>query len=162
MFRPRSDFVFTPINCSILRQFECGSEPCLLLSKFFQKNAATVHETLFVILDRLQQIRASSFMMYADISHSEIPDLSKRTKTICVVSSNHIGTAEDGQVELLMEACIEYYRSLFAKDISRLCGLTNSNGDDVEKLPHITAMAALLNPLYGGKFTSFVVWLMHF
>jgi hypothetical protein len=154
--RPRSDFVFTPNERSILRQFECGSQPCLLNSKFFQLNAPTAHETLFVITARLEQMKQTSFMMYGDISHTELPDLLKRTKTIRVVASTHLEEESDGHEELSMDICIEYFRSLYAADMSRRCGLTDERGNPVVKLPIILSMAALLNPMYGGTFYCFV------
>jgi hypothetical protein len=49
---PRSDFAFTPTDRTILRQFECGSQPCLLLSKFFQFHQPIIHERLFMIVAR--------------------------------------------------------------------------------------------------------------
>ena len=82
----RTDYTFTAQDKGILRQFECGSEPCLKLSKFFQLNASTVHETLFVVLARVAQMRETSFVMFGDISHSQLPDLTKRTKSVFVVS----------------------------------------------------------------------------
>jgi hypothetical protein len=77
---------------------KCGSQPCLLLSKFFQLHKPIIHETLFMIVARLTQMRETSFLMYGDISHSpEVLDLTKRTKTICVVSSHHLADPGDGQ-----------------------------------------------------------------
>ena len=96
-------------------------------------------------------MKESMFMMFGDISHSELADLTKRTKTVRVVASYHMGGDEDGQDELSMDMCIEYYRCLYAKDMLRRCGLTDDNGERLEKLPSIMAMAALLNPMYGGK-----------
>ena len=56
---PVSDFTFTSHDKSILRQFECGSDPCVRLSKFYQLNAATCHETLFVTQAHLAEMKAS-------------------------------------------------------------------------------------------------------
>jgi hypothetical protein len=77
----RTDYTFTAQDKIILRQFECGSQPCLLLSKFFQLNEPTVHETLFVTVARVAQMRETSFPMFGDISHTELPDLRKRSLT---------------------------------------------------------------------------------
>jgi hypothetical protein len=155
--RPRSDFVFTPSDRTILRQFECGSQPCLLLSKFFQLHQHIIHETLFMIVARLSQMRETSFLMYGDVSHSaEVLDLTKRTKTIRVVSSHHLADAGDGQEEQPMDVCIQHYRYLYAKDMSRRCGLSDEDGVPVLKLPHILGVAALLNPMLGGTFDLFL------
>jgi hypothetical protein len=156
--RPRSDFIFTPNDRTVLRQYECASQPCLLLSKFFQLNAPTVHETLFVIAARLAQMRETSFLMYGDISHTDLPDLTKRTKTIRVVSSEHLEEGEDGQEEQPMDICIQYYRAIYARDMSRRCGLTDANGERVIKLPYILAIGALLNPMLGGTSFDCFVW----
>lgn len=139
---------FTRSDKSILRQFECGSLPCLLLSKFFQLSEPTIHETLFVIVARLTQMREPKFLMYGDISHSELPDLTKRHKTVRVWAE-HLIDAEQEVVQ--MEDCILLFRSQYASDMSRRCGLTDAQGNDVAKLPNFLGIAALLNPMLGGK-----------
>jgi hypothetical protein len=146
----RSDFVFTQQDRLILRQFECGSEPCLKLSKFFQLNASTVHETLFVVRARVAQMCEKSFVMFADISHTPLPDLTKRTKSVFVVSADDNTPRPEGREEQEMEECIETYRRLFSEDMEKRCGLVDQQGDPVYELPATISMAALLNPLYGG------------
>ena len=70
-----TEFTFTPNDKLILRQFKCGSGPCVLLSKFFQINNATSHETIFVTAAYLLLMGSTSFVMYDDISHTDLPDL---------------------------------------------------------------------------------------
>jgi hypothetical protein len=152
-------FTFTAKDKSILRQFECGSQPCLLLSKFYQLNEPTCHETLFVTVARLAQMRETSFTMFGDISHTELPDLMQRTKTVLVVSSNHPEASTDnGRDEQFMEDCIELFRSLYWADMNKRCGLLDEYADPVEKLPVIMGMACILNPLYGGTYRSLCVF----
>ena len=103
----------------ILRQFECGSEPCVLLSKFYQLNAATSHETLFITAAYLALMRETSFVMYDDISHSDLADLSARKKTVYVLSSSHVvAENEIGRNTQRIDACIEKFRKLYASDMS--------------------------------------------
>jgi hypothetical protein len=150
----RSVYTFTAQDKSILRQFECGSQPCLLLSKFFQLNEPTCHETLFVTMARIAQMRETSFTMFGDISHSALPDLTKRVRTVVVVSEDHPGgiNREGGADEQPMEDCIELFRDLYARDMALWCGIFDSRDESVPKLPHVLAMACLLNPMYGGMF----------
>ena len=155
---PATDFTFTPADKLILRQFECGSEPCVSLSKFYQLNAATSHETLFVMAAYLAVMCESSFVMYDDISHSDLLDLSARKKTVYVLSSTHVATEEEnGRNTQPMDVCIETFRRLYANDMEERCGF-REDGLPTKKLPVETAIALLLNPLYGGKlFCCFVL-----
>jgi hypothetical protein len=147
----RDHCIFTAEDKMILRQFECGSEPCLLLSKFFQLNESTCHETLFVTAARIAQLQEPTFSMYGDISHTELPDLTKRTKTVTVYTADHV-LSGDGRTEQPMDECIELFRSLYANDMAFRCGLAEDDmGTPVAKYPTIIAMAALLNPMNGGK-----------
>jgi hypothetical protein len=148
----RKMFTFTSTDRIVLRQFECGSQPCVLLSKFFQLNESTCHETLFVIVARLAQMKESSFLMFGDISHTDLPDLTRRTKTVTVVASNVSTNPESGQDEQEMDECIELFRSLYVEDMSRRCGLTEENGDPVYKVPVMIGLVCLLNPMYGGMY----------
>lgn len=148
---PVTDFTFTPSDKLILRQFECGSEPCVLLSKFYQINDATSHETIFVTTAYLMMMRMTYFLMYDDISHSDLADLKARKKTVYVVSSVHPEDDESGRKEECMDPCIELFRLLYAEDMEVRCGLTESPGSPAIKLPTMTAIALLLNPLYGGR-----------
>jgi hypothetical protein len=148
----REALTFSSTDRNILRQFECGSQPCLLLSKFYQLNEATSHETLFVTTARLAQMKESSFLMFGDISHSDLSDLKTRTKTVLVYSSTHpMVNAGSGREEKPMEDCIELFRELYVKDMGIRCGIIKDNGSPVTKLPNIIAMACLLNPLYGSE-----------
>ena len=147
-----ADFTFTPTDKLILRQFECGSEPCLLLSQFYQICDATSHKTLFVTAAYLSLMWDTCFAMYDDISHSDLKDLRTRKKTVYVVSSQHVLTEEhSGRNMQPMHPCIELFRQLYANDMARRCGLRDDAGLPTSKLPVETSIAALLNPLYGGK-----------
>lgn len=154
----RTEFIFTLHDKTILRQFECGTEPCLLLSKFFQLNEPTSHETLFVVVARLAQMRETSFQMFGDISHTELPDLSRRTKTVYVVAVNHFGggNIDTGRDEQPMEECIESFRDLYVEDMSSRCGITDEHGDPQNVLPIVLAISALMNPMYGGMCALFL------
>ena len=146
---PKSDFIFMKSDKMILRQFEGGSEPCLLLSKFFQLNDSTCHETLFMTRARISQMRELSFPMFGDISHSDVPDLAAQNKTKIVVAT--LSDATDDANETVMEPCIRLFRELYADDMEERCGLVEEIGEPANKLPTILALSALLNPLYGGK-----------
>ena len=146
---PRENFIFSRQERNILRQYECGSEPCLKLSKFFQLNQSTCHETLFVIKARIAQMREASFPMYGDISHSTLKELRHRSKTLIVNSPNAV-LSVDEEMEKKMEPCILMFRELYADDLKERVGLTEGPGEPAFKLPVIIALAALLNPLYGG------------
>jgi hypothetical protein len=151
-FVPITDYTFTPNDKMILAQFECGSEPCVLLSKFFQINDATSHETIFVTGAYLALMGSTTFNMFHDISHSDLTDLKNRNKTVYVISSLHVMSDEDsGRTFEVMDPCIELYRMLYLKDMLIRCGFTEENGDPCSKLPTLTAIALLLNPLYGCK-----------
>ena len=100
----------------------------------------------------------SSFVMYDDISHSDLLDLSARKKTVYVLSSTHVATAEEnGRNTQPMDVCIETFRRLYANDMEERCGF-REDGLPTKKQPVETAIALLLNPLYGGKlFCCFVL-----
>jgi hypothetical protein len=92
-------------------------------------------------------------MMYYDISHTDLPDLKNRTKTVRVVSSRHLNGDDDGHEEQPMDICIESYRAFYADDMEQRCGLTDTIGDPALKFPCVLGFATLMNPLYGGKST---------
>ena len=148
---PASDFTFSLNDKLILRQFECASEPCVKLSKFYQLNGATSHEVIFVTAAYISMMRDTWFAMYEDISHSDIPDLKNRKKTVYVLASNYYSLEDEtGRNEQPMDPCIEKFRKLYADDMEERCGFTEGPGLDVAKLPVDTAIALLLNPVYGG------------
>jgi hypothetical protein len=149
---PVTDYTFTPHDKMILRQFECASEPCVRLSKFFQINDATSHETIFVTRAYIALMKKSSFTMYDDIAHTDLVDLRKRNKTIHVTSSSHEIVGDDGfSRDIPMEPSIELFRQLYASDLEERCGFIDpDDGEDSVQLPSETAIALLLNPLYGG------------
>jgi hypothetical protein len=142
--------MFTPDDKKILRQYECGAEPCVQLSKFFQINGPTSHEVLFNLRARIEQLRSPSFSCFSDISHSNLKDLSKRMKTETVIASyiqDPTDTSDDeSQRTEVMDICIEKFRDLFAADMEKRCGI-----DGKSRLPADIAVACLMNPLYGGK-----------
>ena len=150
-----ADFTFTPTDKCILRQYECASEPCVLLSKFYQINGATSHETIFVTTAYLALMKEPFFLMYDDISHTELEDLKTRKKTVYVLSSKHVITEEEtGRKEQPMDPCIELFRRLYVNDMSYRCGLTDVRGVAHEHLPKEIGIGVLLNPMYGGKIKS--------
>ena len=138
---PLSDFTFTQTDKLILRQFEWGAEPCLKLSKFYQINDATSHETIFVTKAYISMLSDTVFAMLDE--------------KFCV-SSHHEETDEEfGRNDESMHPCIESFRQLYADDMAFRCGLTESRGGcPAFKLPVDCAIALLLNPLYGGKSCS--------
>jgi hypothetical protein len=146
----RKENMFTPNDKKILRQYECGAEPCVQLSKFFQINGPTSHEVLFNLRARIEQLRSPSFSCFSDISHSNLKDLSKRMKTETVIASyiqDPTDTSDDeSQRTEVMDICIEKFRDLFAADMEKRCGI-----DGKSRLPADIAVACLMNPLYGGK-----------
>ena len=150
---PFTDFTFTSNDQLVLRQFECGSEPCVLLSKFYQINDATSHETLFVTTAYLAMLRQTFFCMYDELSHTEAADLKGRVKSVYVTSTDHVSTEQDcGRNEKPMDPCIQTFRRLYADDMAKRCGLTEGPNLPSPKLPVDCAIALLLNPMYGGKF----------
>ena len=148
---------FTPNDQTILRQYECAAEPVSLLSKFFQLNVPTAHLVLIHLRVRIAQMRDTKFMMYGDISYSDEPDLTKRSKTETVLSEDNRHRNNLGRVESMME-CIKNFRALFADSLDLRCGLIKESAPgqavDVERLPTEIAIAALLHPLLGGTFVD--------
>jgi hypothetical protein len=111
-----------------------------------------------MIVGRLEQMRATLSLMYGDISHLlKVLDLSKRTKTICVVSSHHLADPGDGQEEQPMDVCIQYCCYPYAKDMLHQCGLTDEDGNPVAKLPHVLGVSALLNAMLGGMYNDLLL-----
>lgn len=146
----KREFMYTPDDRMVMRQYECGSEPCSKLSKFFQIKTATCHEVLFNIRVRVAEMQSPTFKMYADISHSDLPDLKKRVKTESVLSTKSHEVEDAGRTEP-MSACIERFREKYAEDMNIRCGLVDENGNDIVELPSDIAVSCLLHPLFGGK-----------
>jgi hypothetical protein len=146
----KKELMYTPEDQMIMRQYECGSEPCSKLSKFFQIKTATSHEVLFHIRVHLAEMSSPTFKMFADISHSDLVDLRKRVKTETVLSSN-IHEVEDnaGRTEP-MSKCIERFRVKYVENMNFRCGLVDENGSDIVALPPDIAISCLLHPLFGG------------
>ena len=100
-------------------------------------------------------MRELKFAMYADISHSNLPVLTNRTKTETVLS-NDVTVCDDlaGRVEPMMQ-CVADFRRIFADDLEYRCGIavfdpTNKERVEVKCLPQDIAIACLLHPLVGG------------
>jgi hypothetical protein len=105
---------------------------------------------LFNIRVRVAEMKSTSFKMFADISHSDLPDLKKRVKTDTVLSTKIGEIEERGRTEPMYE-CIERFREKYAEDMEIRCCLATATRCDVVKLPSDIAVACLLHPLYGGK-----------
>jgi hypothetical protein len=152
----KQEFMFSPTDKMILRQYECGSEPVVLLSKFFQLNVSTSHLVLVHLRARIAQLREPKFAMFADISHLNQESLTARTKTEMVLSDDVTDREEHGRVES-MQPCVNRFRLLCAEDLELRCGLVRrletdrTFMEDVPEIPSDIAVACLLNPLVGGK-----------
>jgi hypothetical protein len=59
----KDTLMFTQNDQMILRQYKCGLEPVVLLSKFFQMDVPTSHLVLL-------HLRSATPTMYADLSRS--------------------------------------------------------------------------------------------
>lgn len=156
--------MFSPTDQMIMRQYECGAEPVVLLSKFFQLDVPTSHLVLVHLRARIAQMREPKFAMFADISHSNLEDLTNRAKTETVIS-NDVTERDDlsGRVEPMVH-CVSEFRKAFADDLEYRCGLVKDDDDgnvvNVPRLPPDIAVACLLHPLVGGKTIALEV--MHF
>ena len=150
------EFMFSPKDHVLLRQYECAAEPVVHLTKFFQERKPTAHLVLFHLRARIAQMREKKFTMFADISYSDEPDLSKRHRSVTVLREDCPREKLGGQVEMMHDS-IALFRETFADDLEYRCKLTCYNDldpkelEDVERLPKDIAVAALLHPLLGGK-----------
>ena len=62
--------------------------------------------------------------MYANISHTSLPDLSKRYQSELVVKESELNeekSATMGKPEIMLD-CIEEFRSIFLDDFQQRCG----------------------------------------
>jgi hypothetical protein len=152
----KHSFMFSPTDQMILRQYECGSEPVVLLSKFLQLDVSTSHLVLVHLRARIAQLREPKFAMYAAISHLTMESLTGRTKTEMVLSDAVTDRDEHGRFES-MQPCVSRFRLLCAEDLELRCGLVRRHKDDLmvvedePALPSDIAVGCLLNPLVGGK-----------
>jgi hypothetical protein len=148
--------MFTNTDQTILRQYECGSEPVLLLSKFFQLDDPSSHLVLVHLRARIAQLREHKFEMYADISHSPLEVLTGRNKTETVLADDATDREDHGRVEP-MHPCIARFRTVFANDLEVRAGLVTVDPQNehirmpVTELPVDMAVSCILNPLVGGK-----------
>jgi hypothetical protein len=152
----RMTLMFSSMDKTILRQYECGAEPVVLLSKFFQLDVPTSHLALVHIRARIAQLRQPKFQMYADISHSPMEILTGRRKTETVLSDDVIEREDHGPVEA-MHRCVAKFRSEFADDLEVRAGLATRDEDNPlllipkKELSSDLAISCLLHPLVGGK-----------
>jgi hypothetical protein len=107
----KNSLIFTPSDQMIMWQYECGSEPVVLLSLFFQLDKPTSHLVLVHLRAQIAQLREPKFAMYADILHSGLQSLTRRLKTEMVVSDEATDRDDHGQVTQ-MEPCISLFRSI--------------------------------------------------
>jgi hypothetical protein len=152
----KMSLMFSPADQMVLRQYECASEPVVLLSKFFQLNVPTSHLVLVHLRARIAEMREPKFDMFADISKSKMEILTNRNKTETVLSHDDVLDTDDHELVVPMEPCIAHFRLLFADDLEIRCGLvkeTEQRGivEDAKELPSDIAVSCLLNPLVGGK-----------
>ena len=145
------NYRYTENDRMVLRQYECAAEPCYNLSMFFQNGGPTSHEVIFHLRTRIAEMRSPVFTMWADMSDSiDVPNLKKRLRLHQVRVKWSI--ADEDKRSVVMDDCIEKFRGLYARDMELRCGLVEKDtGEPAKKLPVDTAVAALLNPLYGGK-----------
>lgn len=149
-------YMFAPMDQMVLRQYECGSEPAVLLSKFFQRTYPTFHLILFHLRVRIAQMREPKFLMYGDVSHSDFDILSNRSKSETVLSNSVEKQDDTGRVNPMVP-CVADFRRIFADDLEVRCGLCEWEDKnktilvDVERLPPDLAISCLLNPMVGGK-----------
>jgi hypothetical protein len=150
----KMQLMFLPMDQMILRQYECGSEPAVQLSKFFQSDYPTFHLILLNLRSRIAQMREPKFLMYGDVSHSNLEVLTNRSKTETVLS-NAVEEREDvGRVEPMVQ-CVADFRKLFADDLDVRCNLAQWDEEKVslmhvERLPPDIAISCLLHPVVGG------------
>jgi hypothetical protein len=160
----KDSLMFTKNDEMILRQYECGSEPVVMLSKFFQMDVPTSHLVLVNLRARIAQLRQPKFTMYADLSHSPLESLTGRIKTETVISDEITDHNEHhGRVEV-MQTCVKRFRKVFADDLEIRSGLVTRDEDDptiiipVKELPSDLAISCLIHPLVGGKTFVSLVW----
>jgi hypothetical protein len=150
----RMTMMFSPTEQTILWQYECGSEPVVLLSKFFQLDVPTSHLVLVHLQARIEQLREPKFAMFADILHNPLEVLTGRNKTETVLSDEVTDCDDHGRVEA-MHRCVAKFRSVFADNLAVRCGLVIKDNDKVlvpvKDLPQDIGISCLLHPLVGGK-----------
>lgn len=152
----KMSLMFSTTDQMILRQYECGSEPVVSLSKFFQMDVPTSHLVLVHLRACIAELRKPKFQMYADISHSPLESLTSRNKTETVLSDEVVDREDHGRVEV-MHKCVAKFRAIFADDLESRSGLVQWDEDNhlvatpVEELPSDLAISCILHPLVGGK-----------
>ena len=109
----------------------------------------------------MQEMKQPLFLMYSDISHVPTGDLGKRVKSELVLQNSAVDKHKNvtlGKPEKMLD-CIQEFRTIFVTDFQIRNGFSfiqvNDDGEQLlyneDKLPSDVAVAALLNPLYGGK-----------
>lgn len=123
-----NEFMFTPAEQTLLRQYECAAEPAVNLSRFFQLSVPTAHLVLIYLRARIAEMRDTQFMMYHEISYSMVPNIVNRPKTDRVgvdAEKNQHG----GVVGPMVEPVYEFRRD-FADDLEIRCKLTCMKDDE--------------------------------
>jgi hypothetical protein len=140
---------FSPMEQTILWQYECGSEPVVLLSKFFQLDVPTSHLVLVHLQARIEQLREPKFAMYTDILHSPLEVLTGRNRTETVLP-DEVTDHDDHERGEAMHRCVAKFQSVFAADLEVHCGLVTKDDDQVlilvKDLPQDVGISCLLHP----------------
>lgn len=147
----RNELMFTPAEINLLRQYECAAEPVVQLSRFFQLDVPTAHLVLLYLRAKIDELRDTQFMMYGEISYSDVPVLSDRKKTEIVGVDAEV--EQQGATVIAMVEPIYNFRILVADDLESRCKLTYYEQGvihDMQRLPKDIAIGCLLNPLAGG------------
>jgi hypothetical protein len=151
----KMSLMFLTSDLAILRQYNCGAKPVVLLSKFLQMDALSAHLVLVHLRARIAQLREPKFSMFADLSHSKLEVLTGCNKTETVLSDDATERDGHGRVEP-MHRCIATFQSVFADDLEKRAGLVDVNWENhirtpKAELPTDMAISCLLHPLVGGK-----------
>lgn len=145
---------YTSADKAVLRQYEGKMAPSYEYSMFAQDKSITIYHHLFEIRHTVQQMEAEHFSIPADISykvHTQNLMKHERKDLVKAAECSTIGIESEHEQVLEMENCIADACQLCQKDIAMRMGLLDKDGDDVEKLPDVITIPALLNPLMGGK-----------
>jgi hypothetical protein len=126
--------MFLTSDQAILRQYECGAKPVMLLSKFFQMDAPSAHPLLVHLQACIAQLREPKFSMFPDLSQSKLEVLTGCNKTETVLSDD--ATERDGHGrDERMHRCIATFQSVFADDLEKHAGLVDVNWENHIRTP---------------------------
>lgn len=150
----KDNLSYTSAGKAVLRQYKGVMAPSYKKSMFAQDKGITIHHHLFEIRYTVQQMEADHFSIPADISHKvHTQNLMKhkRKDLVKAAECSAVGKESEHKQVIEIKSCIANARQLYQKDISMRMGLLDADGDDVEKLPDVIAIPALLNPLMVKK-----------